>query len=103
MDQLLSTGLDMLGPLEPAYMPLEEVRRRSGFKVGVVGNVDVDLLSRGTPAQVEAATREQLRRISPLGGHFLGSGNTIASSVRPENYWAMVQTARRYGNYPIAA
>jgi uroporphyrinogen decarboxylase len=102
MDQLLSTGLDVLGPLEPAYMPLDEVRRRSGMKVGVAGNVDVDLLSRGTPAQVEAATREQLRRISPLGGHFLGSGNSISASVRPENYWAMVQAARRYGRYPIA-
>ena len=103
MDQLLSTGLDMLGPLEPAYMPLDEVRRRSGMKVGVVGNVDVDLLSRGTPGEVEAATREQLRRISPLGGHFLGSGNSISASVRPENYWAMLQAARRYGTYPIAA
>jgi uroporphyrinogen decarboxylase len=103
MDQLLSTGLDMLGPLEPAYMPLDEVRRRSGMKVGVVGNVDVDLLSRGTPGEVEAATREQLRRISPLGGHFLGSGNSISASVRPENYWAMLQTARRFGKYPIAA
>ena len=103
MDQLLSTGLDVLGPLEPAYMSLDEVRRRSGMKVGVAGNVDVDLLSRGTRAEVEAATREQLRRVSALGGHFLGSGNSISASVRPENYWAMVQTARRYGRYPIAA
>jgi uroporphyrinogen decarboxylase len=103
MDQLLSTGLDVLGPLEPACMRLEEVRRRSGMKVGVAGNVDVDLLSRGTPAEVEAATREQLRRVSVLGGHLLGSGNSISASVRPENYWAMIQTARRYGRYPIAA
>jgi uroporphyrinogen decarboxylase len=103
MDQLLSTGLDMLGPLEPTYMPLDEVRRKSAMKVGVTGNVDVDLLSRGTPEEVEAATREQLRRVSSLGGHFLGSGNSISSSVRPENYLRMVQTARRYGKYPIAA
>jgi uroporphyrinogen decarboxylase len=102
-DQLLSTGLDMLGPLEPAYMPLDEVRRRSGMKVGVVGNIDVDLLSRGSEAQVIEATREQLRRVSVLGGHFLGSGNSISSSVNPQNYLAMIEAARRYGSYPIAA
>jgi len=103
MDQLLSTGLDALGPLEPAYMALDEVRRRSGMKVGVTGNIDVDLLSRGTIAEVEAATREQLRRVSILGGHLLGSGNSISGSVQPANYWAMIQTAHRYGKYPIAA
>jgi len=102
-DQLLSTGLDMLGPLEPAYMSLDEVRRRSGMRVGVVGNVDVDLLSRGTEAEVIEATRELLRRVSTLGGHFLGSGNSICSSVNPRNYQAMIEAARRYGRYPIAA
>lgn len=101
MDPLLSTGLDMLGPLEPAYMALDEVRRYSGNRVGVVGNVDVDLLSRGSREEVVEATREQLRRISPLGGHFLGSANSISSSVRGENYLAMVRTVQRCGRYPI--
>jgi uroporphyrinogen decarboxylase len=101
MDSLLSTGLDMLGPLEPAYMALDKVRRYSGNRVGVVGNVDVDLLSRGTREEVVEATMEQLRRISPLGGHLLGSGNSISSSVRGDNYLAMVQTVQHCGRYPI--
>lgn len=103
MDMLISTGLDMLGPLEPRYMALDQVRRYSKMKVGVVGNVDVDLLSRGTVEQVAEATKEQLRRISSLGGHFLGSGNSISTSVKGENYLAMIRAARQYGKYPIAA
>jgi len=96
LDMLISTGLDMLGPLEPAYMRLDEVRRHSGGRIGVMGNVDVDLLSRGTVEQVKAATKELIARVSPLGGHILSSGNTISSSVRADNFMAMLEAAREY-------
>lgn len=95
MEMLTSAGFDMLGPLEPAYMPLDEVRKYSGGRVGVMGNVDVDLLSRGSVDEVRAATRDLLTRMRPLGGHILSSGNTISSSVRPENFMAMLDEARR--------
>ena len=102
MDMLIASGVDMLGPLEPAYMALDEVRQYSGGKVGVMGNVDVDLLIRGSAADVRAATKEILRRVSPLGGHILSSGNTISSGVPGENFMAMLETAREYGRYPIS-
>jgi len=102
MDLLIGTGLDMLGPLEPACIALDEVRRYSHRRVGVVGNVDVDLLSRGSVEQVVAATKEQLRRISPLGGHFLASGNSITSFVNGENFMAMIETVQEFGRYPIS-
>jgi uroporphyrinogen decarboxylase len=101
MGTLLSTGVDMLGPLEPAYMPLDEVRRCSEAKVGVLGNVDVSLLSLGSVEEVQEATKELLRRVSPLGGHILSSGNSISSSVRGENFMAMLETGRTFGRYPI--
>jgi len=97
IDMLVSTGLDMLGPLEPAYMKLDEVRKYCGGRVGVMGNVDVDILSRGSVEDVENETKELLRRVSPLGGHILSSSNTICSSVRPENFMAMLKTVQRYG------
>jgi uroporphyrinogen decarboxylase len=100
LDSIVSTGVDALGPLEGPYMQLDEVRRRS--RVGVVGNVDVDLLSRGSVEQVVAATREQLARVSPLGRHLLGSGNSISSSVRGENFMAMVRTVQEEGAVPAA-
>jgi uroporphyrinogen decarboxylase len=101
MDMLLSTSIDMLGPLEPAYMDLVRVRKYSGGKMGVLGNVDVDLLSRGTTDEVRLATKNLLRRVSPLGGHILASGNSISSSVKGENFMAMLETCRQYGKYPI--
>lgn len=93
---IVGTGVDAVGPLEPgAGMDLREVQREFGDRVCVVGNVDVDLLSRGTPEDVSAATARLLREVSAHGGHILSSGNTISSSVRPENLRAMLETARR--------
>jgi len=103
MDLLIAAGVDALGPLEGPYMALDKVRAYSHNTVGVVGNIDVDLLSRGTPDQIVAATREQLRRISPSGGHLIGSGNSICSSVKGGNFMAMVETVKREGAFPIAA
>ena len=101
MDTLISTGIDMLGPLEPAYMSLDEVREYSKSKVGVLGNIDVDLLSRGSVEEVKEATKKLLRQVSPLGGHIISSGNTISSSVRGENFMAMLETVKEFGKYPI--
>jgi uroporphyrinogen decarboxylase len=101
-DLLVDTGIDALGPLEPAAgMDLAEVKRRYGDRVAVVGNVDVDLLSRGSRQEVERATAGLIRTVSPGGGHVLSSGNTLTSAVRPENYRAMLAVARRLGGYPI--
>ena len=98
IDDIVETGVDALGPLEPgAGMILSEVKRRFGDRVAVVGNVDVDLLSRGSPEEVVAAVSSLIRDVSAGGGHILSSGNTIAASVRPENYRAMVETARSQG------
>ncbi|PIX49358.1 MAG: uroporphyrinogen decarboxylase, partial [Armatimonadetes bacterium CG_4_8_14_3_um_filter_66_20] len=38
---------------------------------------------------------------APGGGFILSSSNSIHSSVKPENYLALVETLREYGRYPL--
>jgi uroporphyrinogen decarboxylase len=45
--------------------------------------------------------KETIAKASPGGGHILASSNSIHPAVKPENYLAMVEAARKYGNYPI--
>lgn len=95
LESIVGTGVDAVGPLEPgAGMDLAEVKRRFGSRVAVVGNVDVDLLCRGSVEQVRSATRVIVEAVSPGGGHVLSSGNTITSAARPENFLAMIEAAR---------
>ena len=102
MDQLVGTGIDCLGPLEPVPgMELEKILARYPGRIAVMGNVSIDLLSRGTADEVIAETRRLLATVSRIGPHILSSANTIAPGVKPENFLAMVETARQFGRYPI--
>jgi uroporphyrinogen decarboxylase len=102
MDWLVDTGLDGLGPLEDVPgMEMDRIFQRYPDRIAVMGNASVDLLSRGTVDEVATATKRLLREVSAKGPHIMSSGNTIASSVRPENYLAMVRTTQEYGIYPI--
>ena len=98
----MGTGLDCLGPLEPVPgMELDKVLERYPGKIAVMGNISVDLLSRGTEEDVVLATKRSLANVSAIGPHIMSSANTIASSVKPENFLAMVNTTKEFGKYPI--
>ena len=101
IDPIIETGIDGIGPLEPmAGMDLSEVKKRYGHKVCVVGNVDVDLLCRGSVEDIHKSTKELIDHVSPGGGHILSSGNSITSSVKAENFLAMIDTVKKHGSYP---
>lgn len=102
MDLFVGTGLDALGPLQDVPgMDMDQILDRYPGRITVMGNLSVDLLSRGTTEEVVAATKKLLRDVSATGPHIMSSGNTIASCVRPENYLAMVRTTQEFGRYPI--
>jgi uroporphyrinogen decarboxylase len=104
LDDIVGTGVDAVGPLEPAAgMDLGEVRRRYGKRVAVVGNLDVDLLCRGSVDEVRRATHALIASVSGPGGHVVSSGNTITSAVKPENFSAMVTAAREAGGRSSSA
>ena len=104
MDMLIGTGLDCLGPLEPVPgMALDEMHRHYNGKIALMGNVSVDLLSRGAKDDVIRETKRLLAVVSANGPHVMSSANTVPSSVKPENFLAMVETTKAFGQYPIDA
>jgi uroporphyrinogen decarboxylase len=102
LDDIVDFGIDILNPIEPACMDIFELNERFKGKPVLSGNVDIDLLSRGKPEQVEQAVIELLRRVAPGGGYFLSSANSVASYTTVENVKVMCETNYRMGAYPIA-
>jgi len=96
MDDICDTGIDAKHSFEDKIMPVEEVYRRWGGRVGIIGGVDVNLLASGTEVEVRRRTREILDRCGPTGRYVLGTGNSVASYIPLENYLAMLDEGRRW-------
>ncbi|MBT4503393.1 MAG: hypothetical protein HOC74_37025 [Gemmatimonadetes bacterium] len=103
LDMLVDAGPDAVNPLEPvAGMDVGEVKAAYGKRVALIGNIDCgELLSHGTEREVEEAVRTCIAAGAPGGGFMLSSSNSIHSSVRPENYLAMVRAGQKWGGYPL--
>jgi len=100
-DDLAWCGIDGLHPIEPQAMNIREIKREVGDNFCLIGNVDVDILSRGNPHEITEIVMGLLRDVAPGGGYCLGSGNSVPEYVSPENFKAMTETVLTHGRYPI--
>jgi uroporphyrinogen decarboxylase len=98
---LIACGLDALHPIEPKAMDIVAAKKRYGDRLALLGNVDVDLLARGSPDEIRVAVRERVRQVAPGGGFAIGSSNSVPDYVPVENYRALVEAALDFGRYPI--
>jgi uroporphyrinogen decarboxylase len=104
MDELVATGIDAKHSFEDKIMPVEEVQRRWGDRVGLLGGVDMDLLTRGSEQDVRRRTREILTRCASRGtGYCLGTGNSLANYVPAASYLAMLDEGRRWNREHFGA
>lgn len=100
MDLLIEIGIDGLNPIDPlAGMDIGEVKKKYGDKVCLVGNIDCGhLLSFGSVNDVRNAVKACIDKAAYNGGFIIASSNSIHASVKPENYKAMIDSAKLYGN-----
>lgn len=92
-DLIEKVGIDAKHSFEDAIWTAEEFRGRWGPGVGVLGGVDVDLLTRGTEVEIRARVRE-LGEFARAGGRLaIGSGNSIPSYVPVDKFLAMLDEA----------
>jgi uroporphyrinogen decarboxylase len=102
LDDLLGLGMNGLHPIEPETMNLAELKRRYGRRVCLCGHISLDILSRGTPEEVDQLVKDAVRVAAPGGGYIAGSSNMVAYYARPENVRAMQQAILKYGQYPVS-
>jgi len=103
MEELIEeVGIDAKHSFEDAIMPVAEVKRRWGGRIAVLGGVDLGVLARASVEEVRAYTRKVMQDCMEGGGWALGSGNSVANYLQPENYLAMLEEGWKCGSYHAA-
>ncbi len=102
LDDLKECGVNALQPIEPQAMDIVELKKARGKDFCLVGNIDVDLLSRASTEEVGNMVKYLLKNVAPGGGFCLGSGNTVPDYAIYENYLKMIETGKKIGTYPIS-
>ncbi|MBN1399232.1 MAG: hypothetical protein JXA74_00240 [Anaerolineae bacterium] len=96
MDDLIEhVGIDAKHSYENAILPVGRFQERYGGRIGVLGGVDVDILTRQPEEVVRAEVRHLMEICGARGRYAIGSGNSIPSYVPVANYLAMVDEANR--------
>jgi len=101
-EEIIDSGVNAVHPIEPMAMDIVKVKEKFKGKLCVIGNIDLGYtLTRGTPEETAQEVKERIRTVGPGGGYCLGSSNSVPEYVKPENFRAMVETTKQFGNYPI--
>ncbi len=102
LEDIISIGFDALHPIDPTCVDIEEMNRRVGGRITLIGNIPNELLHSGTPQEVAKLVKRRLKVLAPGGGYCLGSGNSVPEWSSMENYRAMIDTLMEFGTYPIS-
>ncbi len=97
LDDLIPLGMNGIHPIEPGPMNLYEVKQQHGDKICPVGHIDINVLSEGTPDQVDNLVKEAINIAGRDGGYICGSSNSITSYCKPENVIALQKAIQKYG------
>ncbi|HSR13532.1 MAG TPA: uroporphyrinogen decarboxylase family protein [Thermodesulfobacteriota bacterium] len=104
MEDIIACGFDGLNPIEPKAMDINEMKRKYGARISLLGNIDlIYTLTRGTPEEVRAEVRRRIHDLAPGGGYAVASANSIPEYVPLANFKALRDATFEFGKYPIAA
>ncbi|MCK4627010.1 MAG: hypothetical protein KAV00_16980 [Phycisphaerae bacterium] len=97
------TELDSMNPLEIPPMgdcDLAEVKNLYGHKLSLMGNLHTtDVMLRGTPEDIEKASKKAIDDAAKGGGFILSTGDQCGRDTPFENVRTMIDVARSYGRY----
>jgi uroporphyrinogen decarboxylase len=104
VEDLREIGVTCLNPVQTTAARMEPRGLKADFgeRMAFWGGIDtMRVLNQGSPEDVQREVREKIRALAPGGGYILNPTHNVQPDVPVRNLLAMVETALRYGAYPI--
>ena len=100
MEELIATGLDCIGPLDPlGGFSCAEARQAVGDRVALMGGVNTLSFIDDTPEELMEEARICIQGAGRNGGYILGSGCVVPRDAKRQNLLALHRAAELYGTY----
>jgi uroporphyrinogen decarboxylase len=96
MDDIIEMGVDAKHSFEDKILPVEDAHKRYSDRIGIIGGVEMDIISKGTEDDVRDRTKRILEACASKGRYVLGTGNSVANYVPLKNYLAMLDEGREW-------
>ena len=104
MEELISgVGIDAKHSFQDNVMPVTQFKKKYGNRIAVLGGVDMDKLALLPVDEFRPYCRSVLEECMKGGGYAFGTGNSPATYVRLENFYAMHQEGFAHGSYSTRA
>jgi len=98
--EMVDAGLDILNPLQPECLDVDEVHRRFGGRLSFDGCIGTQsTMPWGTPDEVKARVKECIDRYGRHGGLMLAPTHVLEPEVPLANIDALVEACREYGTF----
>lgn len=98
MDELVETGLDCIGCLDPlGNFTCAQAREAVGYRAALMGGVNTLSFIDSTPGEIMEQARGCIEGSGSKGGYVLGSGCVIPRNAVRENLLALAEAAEKFG------
>ena len=97
LEDLLALGINGIHPIDPNCMDIRAFKRDCGKRICILGNVNVNTLSMGTPEETYVEVRDLIRDLGPGYGYIVSSGNSVPDYAMPENMLALAKALEDFG------
>ncbi len=103
LDDLVDIGIDGWHGIQTNIgMDLALLKERYGEQLCFFGGANCETLIAGKPEEVREEVRYAIQHAAPGGGLVVTNSNVVQPGSRYENYTAMRQAIRDYGQYPLS-
>ncbi len=97
LPDFLDIGIEVLNPVQPEALDMEHARLKAEFgeEMSFWGGIGMQqVLSYGSPADVEAAVKQAFHELGSAGGYVLAATHTFTEDVPAENIVALFEAGK---------